>query len=47
MLDIFSRYVVGWTVAAAESAELAKAFIADITATHGSPQAIHADRAPR
>jgi putative transposase len=44
MLDIFSRYVVGWTVAAAESAELAKAFIADITATHGAPQAIHADR---
>jgi putative transposase len=44
MLDIFSRYAVGWTVAAAESAELAKAFIADITATHGAPQAIHADR---
>ncbi len=44
MLDIFSRYVVGWTVAAAESAELATAFIEDITATHGVPQAIHADR---
>jgi putative transposase len=44
MLDIFSRYVVGWTVAAAESADLAKAFIADITATHGAPHAIHADR---
>jgi putative transposase len=44
MLDIFSRYVVGWTVAAAESAELAQAFIADITTTHGAPQAIHADR---
>jgi putative transposase len=44
MLDIFSRYVVGWTVAAAESADLAKAFIADITAIHGAPQAIHADR---
>jgi putative transposase len=44
MLDIFSRYVVGWTVAAAESADLAKAFIADITAIHGVPQAIHADR---
>jgi putative transposase len=44
MLDIFSRYVVGWTVAATESAELAKAFITDITATHGAPQAIHADR---
>jgi putative transposase len=44
MLDIFSRYAVGWTVAASESADLAKAFIADITATHGAPQAIHADR---
>jgi putative transposase len=44
MLDIFSRYAVGWTVAATESAELAKAFITDITATHGAPQAIHADR---
>ena len=44
MLDIFSRYVVGWTAAAAESADLAKAFIADITAIHGVPQAIHADR---
>lgn len=44
MLDIFSRYVVGWTVAAAESAHLATAFIADITAIHGAPQAIHADR---
>jgi putative transposase len=44
MLDIFSRYVVGWTVAAAESADLATAFIADITAIHGVPQAIHADR---
>jgi putative transposase len=44
MLDIFSRYVVGWTVATGESAELAKAFIADITTTHGTPAAIHADR---
>lgn len=44
MLDIFSRYVVGWTVAAAESADLARAFIAEVTATHGIPQAIHADR---
>jgi len=44
MLDIFSRYVVGWTVAAGESADLAKAFITDITTTHGAPHAIHADR---
>jgi putative transposase len=44
MLDIFSRYAVGWAVAATESADLAKAFIADITATHSAPHAIHADR---
>ena len=35
---------MGWTVATGESAELAKAFIADITTTHGTPAAIHADR---
>lgn len=44
MLDIFSRYVVGWTVAPTESAELAKEFIADVIATHGAPNAVHADR---
>ena len=31
-------------VAAAESSELATEFIDDVTATHGIPQAIHADR---
>ena len=29
IIDIFSRYVVAWTVAAAETGELAEAFIAD------------------
>ena len=44
ILDIFSRYVVGWTVAAAESGELAAALIADAIIRHGEPKAIHADR---
>jgi putative transposase len=44
MIDIFSRYVVGWTVAATETAQLAEAFIADVIAAHGAPQAVHADR---
>ena len=29
IIDIYSRYIVGWTVAAAETGELAEAFIAD------------------
>ena len=45
MLDIFSRYALGWIVAPAESGELAEAFIADVIAAHGvAPKAIHADR---
>jgi putative transposase len=45
MLDIFSRYALGWVVAPAESGKLAEAFIADVIAAHGvAPKAIHADR---
>ena len=47
IIDIFSRYVVGWMVAATETAELAKAFIADTINTHGVTRdvlTIHADR---
>jgi transposase InsO family protein len=44
MIDIFSRYIVGWKVAATESAELAEGFIADVFAVHGVPQVVHADR---
>jgi putative transposase len=44
MIDIFSRYIVGWKVAATESAELAEGFIADVFAIHGVPQVVHADR---
>jgi putative transposase len=47
ILDVFSRYVVGWMVADGESSELAKRLIAD---TCGKPEiepgkrTIHADR---
>jgi putative transposase len=44
MLDIYSRYVVGWQVHVAETGELAEAFIAEAIAHHRVPQAIHADR---
>jgi len=47
IIDIFSRYVVGWMVAATETAELAKAFIAATIKAHGvgaDALTIHADR---
>src|SRR5512144_2535852 len=45
MLDIFSRYALGWAVAPAESGQLAEAFIADVIAAPGvAPKARHADR---
>jgi len=47
IIDIFSRYVVGWMVAPTETAELAKAFIAATIKAHGiiaEVLTIHADR---
>ncbi|WP_246445289.1 IS3 family transposase [Saccharothrix violaceirubra] len=45
VLDIFSRYVTGWLVAAAEDAVLAKDFLAEAIARNGTePHTIHADR---
>jgi len=35
VIDILSRYVVGWMVSPAETGELAEAFIADTLARHG------------
>jgi putative transposase len=48
MIDIFSRYVVGWMVAHRESRGLAKRFIAQSFERQGSPAGltIHADRGP-
>ena len=47
ILDIFSRYVVGWMLASNESAALAERFIAETCAKHGIPPGqltLHADR---
>lgn len=47
ILDIFSRYVVGWMVAPRETAELAKRLIADTCRKQGivaGDLTIHADR---
>jgi len=47
IIDIYSRYVVGWTVTTTETGELAKEFIADTLAHHGiepDQLALHADR---
>lgn len=47
IIDIYSRYVVGWTVAETETGPLAKAFIAETIANQGitaGQLAIHADR---
>jgi putative transposase len=47
IIDIFSRYVVGWMVSAAETGELAEAFIAETLAQHKvdpDQLTLHADR---
>ena len=47
IIDIFSRYVVGWMVSPAETGELAEAFISDTLARQGikaDQLTLHADR---
>ena len=44
IMDIYSRYVVGWTVAAREDADIAKDLIDAATRLHGRPHSLHADR---
>jgi putative transposase len=44
ILDIYSRFVVGWTVADREDSHLAKALIFQTISVHGRPWSIHADR---
>ena len=47
IIDIYSRYVVAWTVAEAETGELAEAFIADALDSQGVDRnqlTLHADR---
>ena len=44
ILGIYSRYIVGWTVAAREDSETAKALIAAASDVHGPPGSPHAHR---
>ena len=44
IIDIYSRYVVGWTVAAREDADIAKNLIEHAAQLHGAPDSLHADR---
>jgi putative transposase len=44
VLDIFSRYVVAWTVQAVEDSGIAKTMLEEAMGVHGIPEAVHADR---
>ena len=44
ILDIFSRYVVAWTVAAREDSLIARELRQHAMGVHGIPDVIHADR---
>jgi putative transposase len=45
VIDIYSRYVTGWCVAAGEDAVVARDFLADAVARNGiEPHTLHADR---
>ena len=44
ILDIYSRYVLGWTVAAREDSEIAKNLIQSTAKIHGAPTSLHPDR---
>ena len=44
VLDIFSRFVVAWTIAAREDADIATDMLEQAMGTHGVPDAVHADR---
>ncbi len=44
VIDIYSRYVVAWTIAAREDSEIAKTMLEEAMGVHGIPEAIHADR---
>ena len=44
VIDIYSRYVVAWTIAAREDAEIATTMLEQAMGVHGIPRAVHADR---
>jgi putative transposase len=43
IIDVFSRYPVGWCIEYQESKERAVALFADAIAVHGAPKVIHSD----
>ena len=44
VLDIFSRFVVAWTIAGCEDATIAKQLLEQAMGVHGVPEVVHADR---
>ncbi len=44
VIDIYSRYIVAWRIAACEDSEIAKTMLEEAMGVHGIPEAIHADR---
>jgi putative transposase len=44
VLDIFSRFVLAWTIAAREDSEIAKTMLEEAMGVHGIPESVHADR---
>ncbi len=44
VIDIYSRYIVAWTIAAREDSEIAKTMLEHAMGMHGIPDAVHADR---
>jgi len=44
VIDIYSRYIVAWTVQAREDSEIAKTMLEEAMGVHGIPTAVHADR---
>jgi putative transposase len=44
VIDIFSRFVVAWTIATGEDSQIAKTMLEHAMGVHGIPEAIHADR---
>lgn len=44
VLDIYSRFVVAWTVTAREDSRIAKDLLEHAMGVHGIPRAVHADR---
>ena len=44
VLDIFSEFVVAWTIATREDSDLAKELLAQAVGAHGVPEVVHADR---